>query len=253
MLRNVRAVAVLTASLATAALVTSGHAHAGTSIGAPVSPTASALAVTHAFPVVDSGEPVIGVADTDVRWTRATTWLNYGGRAVLEGQVVTFDGALPDAVVTLFARPSGGDWRPLASTSTDAATGLFMFRPKPTRKTAYRVEYAGDLAYGSSANSWTVNVKRKITSGLAGNGDGTFTMRGTIAPRSAGTTVRLQRKTCASCSWSSIAETTATGDSTFKFRFAGPGKPATWQFRAYVRGDSAFLTSVGGTWSVRRS
>lgn len=253
MLRRIRAIAVLTASLATAALITSGQAQAGTSIGAPVSPAASALAVTHALPVADSGEPVIGVVYTDVRWTRASTWLTYGGRAVLEGQVVTFDGALPDAAVTLFARPSGGDWRPVAGTRTDADTGLFVFRPKPARKTAYRVEYAGDLAYASSANGWTVNVKRKITSELAGNGDGTFTMRGTIAPRSAGKTVRLQRKACGSCSWSAIATTTAAGDSTFKFRVPGPGKPATWRFRAYVPGDTGFLTSVGDTWSVRRS
>lgn len=145
MSRRIRA-AVLSAALTVAGAVTASPVHACMSIGALVSPVGSALSTTHSVPVVESGELVIGVVGTEVHWTRRTTWLTYGARALLEGQVVTFDGALPDAEVTLYGRPVGGDWRPLATTRTDPDTGLFVFRPRPSRKTARRAEYGGGSA-----------------------------------------------------------------------------------------------------------
>lgn len=235
------------------AVLVAAPAQADTTIYAPVSPTGAALLTARPVPLVGSGEISVGVVDTDVRWTRRTNWLVFGHRALLEGQVVTVDGALPDAPVRLHAKPYGKAWRPIATTRTSTDAGVFRFTHKPWRKTRYRVEYAGEWAYAASEAKATVKVRREITSELKRNADGTFTMRGALAPKSPGKTVRLQRKTCRSCSWSVIKSTSAARDSTFRFRLSGPSRRGTWYFRAITPRDPAYLRSFGDVWALRRS
>lgn len=240
---------VLAALTATCFLLPTAPAQADVPFYEPVSPTGSVLVLTRPVPV---GEvvPLPAVAETEVVWTRRTAWLTHGLSATLEGQVVTYDGALPDAEVRLYARPAGErGWRYLASRRTTTDTGAFRFTHRPSRKTSYKVQYVAEWAYTSSQASATVGVKRRITSAVYASSNGTFTMSGSISPRSADKVVRLQRKTCSSCSWSTVTSTTASSTSTYRLRFAGP-RSGTWDFRAYTSGDSYYLTSYTGTWSI---
>lgn len=246
---------MLTAFVAGIGALAGPAAQAETATGAPVSRTGTVLELTRPVPVIGTGDPVISVVPTDVAWTRHTSWLTYGYRTLLEGQVVTVDGAVPNAAVKLYARPVGqSGWSYVASRRTSSNLGIFRFDThKPVRKTEYRVSYVPEWAYSASRAYVTVDVKRKITSTVTRAGDGTFTMTGTIAPKSAGKTVRLQRKTCGSCSYSTIKSITASSTSTYRFRFAGPATRGTWYFRAYTPSDSGFLTSYSGYWTIRRS
>lgn len=254
MLSRFKVTAALFALLTSVSVVlVAAPAQADTTLYTPVSPTGSALLTTRPVPLVGTGEVSVGVIDTDVRWTRRTSWLVFGRRALLEGQVVTVDGALPDAPVRLHAKPYGKAWRPVATTRTSTDEGVFRFTHRPWRKTRYQVEYAGEWAYTPSETKATVNVRRDITSDLKRNNDGSFTMRGALAPKSPGKTVRLQRKTCRSCSWSTIDATTASRYSTWRFRLSGPTRQGTWFFRAVTPRDPAFLKSFGDTWALRRS
>lgn len=223
-------------------------AEAETSYGEPVSPTA-ALLLGAPIPVSAS----VGVFTTEVRWTRRTDRVTYGTAALLEGQVTTSDGALPDVAVHLYGRPVGArDWSPVATRRTSAANGRFRFDPVPVRTTDYRVVFRGELLYGASEAVTRVSVARKVTSAMARNADGTFTMKGTVAPRYVGRTVRLQRKTCSSCAWTTISSAETSSTSTWKFRVTGPGKPGTWSFRAVVPSDSYFLAGSSDTWLITR-
>ncbi|MQA63121.1 MAG: hypothetical protein GEU86_16885 [Actinophytocola sp.] len=254
MLGRTRLAAILTA-VAAIGVLAGPVAQADTSVGASVSRTGAVLEMTRPVPVVGTGDPVISVVPTEVAWTRHTSWLTYGYRSLLEGQVVTVDGAVPNAAVKLYARPVGqSGWSYVATRRTSSATGIFRFdMHKPVRKTDYRVIYGPEWAYTASRAYVTVNVKRKITSTVTRNSDGTFTMTGSIAPKSAGKTVRLQRKKCGSCSYSTIKSITASSTSTYRFRFTGPTTRGTWYFRAYTPSDSGFLTSYSGYWTIRRS
>lgn len=253
MLRRTKIAATLTALAAAANLLTGAAAQAETTVGYPVSRTASVLELARPVPVVGTGDPVIGVAATEVRWTRRTGWLTYGMRSLLEGQVVTVDGALPNAEVRLYARPVGWQrWNHISSRRTSTDTGLFRFGGhKPIRNTDYRVDYVPEWAYAASSGFATVKVRRKITSTVTRNTDGTFTMKGAIAPKSPGKTIRLQRKKCQKCSWSTIKSTTASRWSTWRFRFSGPRR-GTWYFRAFTPRDPRFLAGFSGSWAIRR-
>lgn len=76
-------------------------------------------------------------------------------------------------------------------------------------------------------------------------------MRGTVIPKVAGTTVRLQRKTCRTCSWATLKSTTTT--QRWAFRIAAPGSQhRTWFYRAVTPRDRHYLTSFSGTWKIHR-
>lgn len=222
-------------------------------------PAQPALAATNTG-TTPAAESPVAVIDTWIHWTRRTTWLTYGGTSVLEGQVVAevdalgYTEPLQDAAVALFARPAGSsEWTRVATGVTDSDT-VFRFNDhQPSRNTDYRVVYQGDLLYKESSATTRVNVRRVITSTVTRNDDGTLTMRGTVVPKVAGKTVRLQRKTCVSCSWSTLRSTTTTPRSTWAFRVTAPtSRDHTWFYRAVTPQDRDFLTSFSGTWKIRR-
>lgn len=249
-LRN-RLVAAVTAAVAWAGFFAAVPAHAEVTYYERVSPTGSILAEATPLPVSAS----VGVLGTAVRWTRRSTLVTYGGKSLLEGQVVTWDGAVPDAEVTLLARRVGSSvWATVATRRTSSSTGIFRFDTHaPVRITDYRAVYRDELLYSASEATARVDVRRKISSKMTRNLDGTFTMSGAVAPRYAGKTVRLQRKTCSSCSWSTIKSATTYSTSTWRFRITPPSKPSTWYFRAYTAKDSSFVASYSGTWYLKAS
>lgn len=245
-----RLIAAATAAVAMAGLFSTAPAHAEVPYYEPVSPTASVVAVATPLPV----SPNLGAVEAQVSWTRRSTLLTYGGKSLLEGQVVTWDGALPDAEVVLYARPAGSSaWTRVATRRTSSSTGIFRFDHAPARITDYRAVYRGELVYSASEATARVQVRRKISSRMTRNSDGTFTMSGAVAPKYAAKAIRLQRKTCSRCSWSTIKSAATSSTSTWKFRITPPAKPGTWYFRAYVSRDSFFTTGYSDTWYLRAS
>lgn len=246
-------VAIITVAVALVAALTASPAQAQGSSYARVSQVGSILLITEPVPLVGSGDLVLPMVSTEVVLTKRTVAVSYASRTLFEGQVITFDGALPKATVRLYAQPVGQKHRDLVATAlTSKSRGIFRFDTnKPARKTSYTVEYVSKYVYASSKVSATVEVYRKITSQMAQNSDGTLTMRGSIAPKSPRKTVHLQRKTCASCSWSTIESRTASSDSKYAFRFSGPPR-GTWYFRVVTPSDDGFRTSTSATWAVRR-
>lgn len=225
-------------------------AEATTIYAEPVSPTA-AVVLAAPLPVA---EP-LGVFSTQVRWTRRSAQVTYGVRSVLEGQVVTGDGALPGVDVRLLARPVGASgWTRVGIRRTSADSGIFRFDTHlPTRTTDYRAVFGGASLYRASEASARVVVVRKISSTMSRAADGTFTMAGTVAPRYSGRTIRLQRKTCTSCAWSTVSTATTSGTSGWRFRVTGPSSRGTWSYRAVTPADTSYPLSTSMTWLVTRS
>lgn len=231
-------------------------AQASTSRGAPVSPTGRVVSQTPA--PLTSIDPVPGTSlvGTDVSTTRWTSRLVFGRPALLEGQVLVDDGALPDAPVTLYARPVGGDrWTRAGSTLTSSDTGLFEFDTVvPTGITDYRVVYDGGLVYSSSGQTTRVQVARRVRDALVRLTSGDFRLRGSLAAPVRDKRVYLQRRTCSTCSWSAVSRTSTDPRSRWSFDLVGPTRRGTWFFRAVVPADSRFVTSYGDhVWSLTRS
>lgn len=242
-------------ALLTTGVITEPSAHADTS--------ASVGAVRHPAPTADlhadaplnvrpsrDSVAVVGIVDTRIHWTRRTSWLTYGGRSILEGQVAyavaSREYALSDAEVTLDARPSGSTrWTRIDTTRTDSRDGIFSFTThKPSRNTDYRVRFAGDLVYSPSEDTARVNVRRALTGTLIRAGDTTYTLRGAVAPKYAGKIIRLHRKTCASCAWKTVKYSTTTTSSSYAFQLSAPTtRGTTWYYRVYIPADAHFLAS----------
>ncbi|MQA63258.1 MAG: hypothetical protein GEU86_17610 [Actinophytocola sp.] len=183
---------------------------------------------------------------------------------MFEGQVVAHSEAgsddlgyrytdpLEDAPVALYARPVGwSTWKRVATGRTNSETVFRFASHKPSRNTDYKVVYPGELIYAASSVTKRVGVRRVISSSMTSNGDGTYTMRGSVAPKVSGKTVRLQRKTCSSCAWSTVKSTKTSSSSTWAFRVTAPTSGSR-RYRVYTPADSRFLTSYSGVWTLRR-
>lgn len=252
-MRPIRMLAAAMAMAVAAGVIAGSSANADVPVYHPVSKTGTIFATAKAVPVVGDAIPAVGVMGTEVYWTRRSTALTYGTAATLEGQIVTVDGALPGAEVALYARPAGyTNWTRLTTARTRSDNGVFRYTShKPSRNTDYRAVYGGDTIYAGTESKVRVNVRRNITSSLKQVSGSSFTMSGVVSPKTVGKTIRLQRKTCPSCSWSTIKSSTTSSTSTYRFGVTGPSRPGTWYFRAYTPSDSYFLTSYTDTWLIR--
>lgn len=217
-----------------------------------ISAAGSVFVTAKSVPVIGGSLPAAGILGTQINWTGHSSSLTYGAAAVLKGQVTTTDGALPDAPVALYGRPAGDSWRYLGTRRSSTTDGVFRFDThRPARNTEYRVEYRGEFLFGSSSATVPVKVRRAITSAMTRNSDGSFMLGGSVAPKVVGKTIRLQRKTCGTCSWSTIKSSTTSSTSTWRFRVTGSATPGTWYFRAYTPSDSGFLTSDSDIWLIK--
>lgn len=199
--------------------------------------------------------PVPGAIATDIRWTRWSRLVVYGGRTTLQGQVVTDDGAVPDAEVDLYARRAGASrWRQVGTTVSSASTGVFAFGDHaPSATSDYRVVFAGDLLYAAAEATRRVPVARRVRDTMRRIDANHYRLRGSVAPAYRGRVVLLQRKTCARCAWSTQARGHTSSTSRWRFRVAGPTNRRTWYFRAVVPADSRFVRSYGDhVWTLRR-
>lgn len=191
-------------------------------------------------------EPVISVVDTEINWIRWTTPLTYGRRAALEGQVVAnvnqepvlrYQDPRPYAPVELWARPVGrAIGRPLLP-AAPASTRCFASATSRSAIRDYRVVDRGELIYAPSSATVRINVRQVISGSVRSNSDGTSTLRGTLTPTVAGKSVRLQRKTRSTCSWSTIRSTTTSSRSSWSFRITHPTGAGTWSYRVHAPRD----------------
>lgn len=189
-----------------------------------------------------------GTTETAINWTRVSRVTTYGDDAVLEGQVVTEDGALGGADVELWARPAGADWRRVSVATSDEKTGVFEFGcVMPDRTTAYRVEYHGDLMTAPSSASRTVKVVRDLVEALRRTDAARFVHEGSINPEYRGP-VLLQHRV-GDGRWRVAASETAQR-SRWSFPIDVSGLRGEHSYRVVVPGDASYARSVGNTWRI---
>lgn len=202
-------------------------------------------------PATTAPEVPAVTTSTTIHWTRATRSLAYGEDGLLEGQVVTEDGAVPGAAVDLYERPDGSEeWTLTASTRSDEESGVFVFEClRPERTTAYRVVHESTGLYGRSAEQRRMAVRRLLPAELRQVDDTSFVMHGRVSPRYAGA-VHLQRRSCGSCDWTTVRRTDTRRGTTWKVAFdAYPRRGDVW-FRPMVPARGGYARSTGPVWRI---
>ena len=205
--------AVVLLGLPTAALAT-----------APVGPATGATGVA---------KHTAGASITTKRHVTTIWWLDFShmrpaGRMVdVKGQVASHRkgqrGALAGARVKLYRRLDGSSrWVYLGSqrTSTSSAPE-FSFTTQARQRAHYKVTFAGDSSFGpSSAVTW-VNVYRLFV-GVMTDGGRFATLHGHVTPFYTHKAISLQKRSCPSCSYTTVqTKTTGTGG-TYSFSLPAP-------------------------------
>lgn len=188
-----------------------------------------------------------GLRETRIRWTRWNTLVEHGDTALLEGQVVTGDGAVSEASVDLLARQAGSSgWTPAGSAATDPDTGVFSFRClRPAATTDYRVVYEGTLYFAGTEGTRQVKVARQVQDRMQQVTSERYRLSGSVAPRYDGRPVLLQRKKCAGCAWRTITRRETSARSRWAFTIDVSGFTGRRWFRAVVPADGSFVRSHG--------
>lgn len=191
---------------------------------------------------------------TQVVWTRRSTWVNYGDYAILEGQVQEAGGAVPGVTVKLYGRSSTSKpWGFITSTTTNSSTGLFRFDRKPPQNFYYAAVFPGNATYTKSTGYAKVKVRRDLTPAhMTDAPNNKFYYYGPVRPTYKYKTVKLQIKTCGTCSWQSFSSTKTNSKSAWKFLLTGPTRPnREYFYRAYTPSTDYFLAGYADIWSIR--
>lgn len=212
----------------------------------PAPPAAARTCAPPPEPVAAASVPVLATP-TEIRWTRVTRTLTYGADAVIEGQVVTEDGALSGARVDLWSRPGGaGSWSRIAAATSDDESGVYSFGcVVPERTTAYRVEYAGDALHAASTATRTVEVARAVTDELDRTGPATFRLVGSVSPRYAGP-VLLQHR-AGDGRWTVVGRDRGAR---FDFAIDATRLSGAHEYRAVVPADGDYVRGTGTRWRI---
>lgn len=195
----------------------------------------------------------VGLNETQIRWVRWNTRVEYGDSATLAGQVVTQDGAIANATVDLLARAAGThDWTAVGAASTDPDTGVFSFTClEPASTTEYRAVYHGSVLYSGSEGVRTVEVARRVPDSMTQVASTRFRFEGSVAPRYAGRRVLLQRKGCSGCSWVTVSRTNTDTRSGWRFSIDVSGFTGDRWYRAVIPGDVSYVRSYSArTWRL---
>lgn len=162
---------------------------------------------------------------TAVGIARSTSVTTYGKSVKVTGRLT--DAATSKPVigmpVALYAKPAGKSWTKIATATTNASG-----RVGKTLKPASNTEYAwksGRTSTWQSRQSATravgvraaVTINPSTTTALPGT---TVELRGSVAPKHAGQTVVLQRRT--STGWSKVKTATLYSTSTYRFKIQMP-------------------------------
>lgn len=190
---------------------------------------------------------------TKTVWTRKHSWITYGGTAILEGQVQTDNGSLPEVTVKLYGKNAGASsYSYLGSDVTDSTNALFRFDRKTPKNTYYQVRFYGTTTHDRSSATALVKVRRAISSYMKDAPSNKFSFYGWVRPNHSGKTVLLHRKTCSSCSWQRATYTRANSDSAYRFTITGPTSPGrTYYYRAVTAADTSYATGYSDIWRVQ--
>jgi hypothetical protein len=191
--------------------------------------------------------PLPGQQATQVRWTRISRTVRYGDLASVQGQVIADDAALGSAEVHLFARPVGGSWSQLATTTSAPDTGVFSFGcVAPGHTTAYRVVYAGDVLHAGSEATRRVGVARRVPDRMRQPTPTRLVHTGSVSPRYRGPVV-LQRRSGGD--WHRVQVGRVGDRSAWRFVLRNP---RSGSYRAVVPADRRFVLSASDhVWRVR--
>ena len=148
------------------------------------------------------------------------------------------------------------DYSVLTQTATTDANGRYVFARRVTATAAYGTYYAGDggVQYSEaySATARKILAMRDFNAGKR-KANGTLYFRGNINPGWGGKKVALQRKTCSSCSWSTVATRTASSSGAWSFPVAYPKKVGpVWRYQAVVAASGDFEKSYSAQLTTRR-
>jgi hypothetical protein len=236
---------VLAAALLAAALLTGPmqSESAATVCEPPENPSATDP-VTELAPAVSDLPP--RMEETRIRWTLWHIRVVFGGVAVLEGQVVTDDGAVSEATVDLLAREAGSQkWAPVGSATTDPETGVFSFGClRPVATTDYRAVYDGTLYYAGSQGDRTVGVARRVPDAMEQVAPDRFRFTGSVQPRYEDRPVLLQRKSCSDCRWRTVARRDTSTLSEWRFTIDVSQIAGQQWFRVVVPPDERYVRSL---------
>lgn len=182
---------------------------------------------------------------TRIHWTRWPRAVTFGDRTALEGQVVSDDGALADAEVSLLARPAGAQrWQRIDTTTTDQDTGMFIFDClQPARTTDYRAVYAGTVYYAGSRATRQVPVARRVPDRMVQVAAHRFRYTGDVQPRYAGRPVILQQRRCPDCRWRTSGRTASDHRSAWRFVIDASMFRGRHWFRALAPAGTWFIAS----------
>jgi hypothetical protein len=199
------------------------------------------------------------------RSQRATT---FGETHVLTGQLLysSPSGELPvpaGATVAVQTRAAGTTaWIAAGTVTTSGTPPSFTFTDKPRRSTDYRLSYAGDTTYGSSALTVSIGVHREVTSRArivrGGVHRGSLQLLGDVTPRYAHRQVSLMRRkmgtSCAghACGWRSTAQAKTSATSRYLFgQLVPPRSRARYCLEVDVPGNTSYLASRSSRWLDR--
>lgn len=154
------------------------------------------------------------------------------------GQSVTFRGERRPAArgdrVNLMYRPAGGDWRTVASTTTDAQ-GAYRVADEPRRSGAFVVTSPrGSLR--SEREGVSVRAEVAVSARRHQLRSRGVRVRGSVSPRLGGRRVILEHQT--GKGWERVEATTTGPDGSYRLRWAPPGL-GRFALRASFGGDEA--------------
>lgn len=140
-----------------------------------------------------------------------------------------------NTLVTLYGKQYGGDWTPLATTTTDSTTGDYSFNATPIHNTVYVVKTTDPPKLETA--SLYVGVQDDVTINASATavavGD-PVTVSGTVSPDHTGHVVNLQRLT-PSGTWVNVESGYLNSSSAYSFNYAF-GQLGTFQLRVQIPG-----------------
>jgi hypothetical protein len=237
--------------LASSALSTGGD----TTVSLASIPAAAHPSIRLAFDFHSDGQATPRVNSVKVLYTTQTAPLVltlaassptvvFGSSVTLTGTLAQGASTLAGAAVGLWAQPLGATTFTQVATVTTGAGGTFSVTHKPTKRTVYKVSYAGV----TPEPTVTVAVAHKLTVSAVRKGT-KATVRGRLAPVHRGRVVVIQVST--GSTWRTFARVKTTKRSTFTaaHKVKARGK---LKFRAKTVGDKDHLAGLSPVFYLSR-
>lgn len=177
-----------------------------------------------------------------------------GSRMAVTGQVTAFaqgqHGALEGVEVKLYRKLAGQtEWSYQASqNTTSGATPEFRFGVSTIHNASYEVVFAGNATFGASQRSTWLTVYRSFN-GVITDGKSAATLHGNVTPYYTHKTIMLQKRSCASCDYTTVKTITTGTNGTYSFLLPAPAS-GRWWWRMTIPGTDSYMESFSGTFST---